>query len=174
MPAPPRRALIPAGAALLALGLAGFAPAGRADRSHAPLCDAGTPAVFSCSTQGGKVLSLCGAPPQSLQYRFGTPQRVELAFPANPAEGPQRMRLAQYSRYQVQRVTVAFDNEGVAYTLFDGRENGARQAGVAVLLPGAGSERTFLCRGPVTGALAPLKPHLPCDAESALQGGACR
>lgn len=177
----PRRADTPSAArwgrlfaAPLALCLAAALPAALADRAHTPLCEPGTPAVFSCATTGGKVLSLCGSPPASLQYRFGTPARVELAFPDNPADGTRRMRFAQYSRYQVDRTTVAFERDGVGYTVFDGTEGRKRSAGVEVLLPGATSERTFRCRGPVTGGLLGLKPHLPCDAESALQGGTCR
>lgn len=168
------RAWRPAAPVVFGLGL--LAPGAQADVDTAPrasLCQAAETEFFACSTGRGRAVALCGEAPARLQYRYGTPGRIELAFPDDPALGPQRLLFADYQRYQTDRSQVRFDNGGVEYTVFDGHENGRRSAGVSVQPPGAAVERTLACRGPVRGRLAALKPLLRCDAESALYAGRC-
>lgn len=147
--------------------------AGAADALPPSLCGAQEGLVFACSVGGGKHLSLCGVPPATLQYRFGTAARTELAFPADAADGVRRLRLAHYQRAQVERTEINFSIGDIDYTVFDDTRGGRRRAGVAVQREGQ-PEQQLPCRGRISGALLPLKPHLPCDAESALQGGSCR
>lgn len=138
------------------------------------LCQTGETVYFSCRVRAGKQVALCGRLPAALQYRFGRPGQVELAYPASAASGPQAMAYAGYARYQTERQTVRFNTDGAEYTVFDFQEGRRRHAGVSVLPTGARAETERTCTGPVTSRLQLLQPVLPCDAESALQGGACK
>lgn len=109
-----------------------------------------------------------------MQYRFGAPAKIELRYPPDASQGPQQFLFAQYTRYQVDRIALHFRHEGTGYEIFDEREDGKRSAGVRVSKASDGRETALPCRGPVTSRLGALKPLLRCDAESALQGGACR
>jgi hypothetical protein len=159
-------------------GLAALAALSGATRADAPatpagLCQPGETVYFSCRVRAGKQVALCGQLPAALQYRFGRPGRVELAYPANAASGPQAMAYAGYARYQAERQTVRFKTDGAEYTVFDFQEGQRRHAGVSVLPAGAQAETERACTGPVTSQLQLLKAVLPCDADSALQGGRC-
>ncbi len=80
--------------------------------------------------------------------------------------------LAHYARFQTERVELSFQNDGVNYALFDYLEAGQRTAGVRVTTTD-GKERELACSGPITGRLGPLVKQLPCDADNALNEGAC-
>ena len=62
-----------------------------ASQAHAAraqsLCAKDETTYFSCPASNGRSINLCGKSAQTLQYRFGKPGRVELAFPARPEEG---------------------------------------------------------------------------------------
>jgi hypothetical protein len=137
------------------------------------LCAPGEAVQFSCPMGRGRILSVCGQAPAALQYRFGKPGQIELRYPADAAQGPQRFLFAQYMRYQVDRIALRFSNEGTDYEVFDEREDGKRSAGVRVTKAGDGRETALPCRGPVTSRLGALKPLLRCNVDSALQGGSC-
>lgn len=136
------------------------------------LCAKDETTYFSCPTGNGRSINLCGKPAQTLQYRFGKPGRVELAFPAQAEHGFDAFRYAHYMRSQVDRFELRFDNAGTEYVLFDYMESGRRDAGVGVTQ--GGKEISVSCRRPVRSRLGELEGKLKCDAESALTGGACR
>lgn len=158
------------GASLL-LGCTALSPVGAAE---SPLCDRDHPTVFGCAVSGGKAVALCGKPPQWLQYRFGTAARVELAFPKDAEHGARELRYAEYFRLDTQRTEVSFEIGGYRYSLFDGAEHDQRSAGVSVEATQTGGRSAeWRCTGPIHGDLQQLKSMLPCDADSALQMGAC-
>lgn len=158
------RALSPAwGLAWLAAAL----PCTAASLTPPTLCQASEVIWFSCRVGPGKIASLC-ASPGTLQYRFGTPQRVELRYPAVASEGHTAFRWAHHDRFQAERTEVTFSNHGVGYTLFDYSEARRREAGVEV-----GSGRRLRCTDAPQGSLARLKDKLPCDEDSALNLGQC-
>lgn len=136
------------------------------------LCAKDETTYFSCPASNGRSINLCGKSAQTLQYRFGKPGRVELAFPTRPEEGVDAFRYAHYSRFQVDRFELRFDNAGTEYVLFDYMESGRREAGVGVTQ--GGKETSVSCRRPVRSRLGELEGKLKCDTESALAGGACR
>ncbi|MDD4882285.1 MAG: hypothetical protein PHX10_11965 [Gallionellaceae bacterium] len=138
----------------------------------ASLCDKGETVYFACQIMNMKRINLCGSLPQNLQYRFGTPTRVELRYPENAEEGPKALRLAHYARYQTDRIEVSFQNGGADYALFDYFEDNHRRAGVRVTTAD-GREREILCTGSIAGRLGALEASLPCDADNALNGGVC-
>lgn len=147
--------------------------ASQAHAAHAQsLCAKDETTYFSCPASHGRSINLCGKSPQTLQYRFGKPGRVELAFPARPEEGADAFRYAHYSRFQVDRFELRFDNAGTEYVLFDYVESNRREAGVGVTQ--GGKEISVSCRRPVRSRLGELEGKLKCDTESALTGGACR
>ena len=156
----------------LSLLLAAVA-ASQAHAAHAQsLCAKDETTYFSCPASHGRSINLCGKSAQTLQYRFGKPGRVELAFPARPEEGADAFRYAHYSRFQVDRFELRFDNAGTEYVLFDYVESNRREAGVGVTQ--GGKEISVSCRRPVRSRLGELEGKLKCDTESALTGGACR
>lgn len=50
------------------------------------LCTPSETVFFSCATATKKLIGLCGSESGAIQYRFGTPARIEFRFPANPAD----------------------------------------------------------------------------------------
>jgi hypothetical protein len=139
----------------------------------ASLCDAGQTTYFSCHTARHRMLSLCGALPSALQYRYGTPGKIELSYPDNAAQGAKQFAFAHYSRYRTERVEISFSHAGADYTLFDYTESGKRSAGVQVATA-AGKSAEIGCAAEIRGMLAPMAKSLRCDTDSALNGGQCR
>ena len=136
-------------------------------------CLAGETTYFSCGTAAHKAISLCGAVPSALQYRYGKPPKVELQFPDKASDGVKRLLYAHYSRFQTDRSEVTFSRAGVDYAVFDDTEHGKRRAGVHITLPD-GSEHEVRCAGPIQGHLPALAKSLRCDPDNALNGGSCR
>jgi hypothetical protein len=150
----------------------------------ASLCDAAEQVLFDCAIRGStKRVSLCGSQPLSrdagyLQYRFGRPGRVELAFPQVRSGSLQQFRWAHYLRPRVDRTEIGFENGGYRYSLYDDYQGDVkpirRERGIAVTGPGEPSTSTDLvCVGPVTSKLGSLASVVPCDADSALNLGSC-
>jgi hypothetical protein len=167
-----RRTLHLAGAIVLASLLAGSCAAKPSQPRAGGLCLRGETTYFSCTTAHHRSIDLCGSLPGTLQYRFGAPGRIELAFPTDPSQGAKNLRFAHYFRYQVDRTEVTFSNQGTDYAVFDYTEDNRRTAGVHVTLPD-GSENDVLCHGTIHGRLATLKGSLRCDSDNALTGGNC-
>ena len=138
----------------------------------ASLCAGEETAYFECTIASGKLLAICGTLPERLQYRFGRPGAVELAYPAVAEEGPKALLLARYHRYRTDRVALRFEREGVSYTVFDDQEEGRRRGGVEVKAADA-RVHELACTGQVTSRLGELIGVVACDRESALAGGSC-
>lgn len=89
------------------------------------LCRAEEQVIFSCvAAQSAKLVSLCGSKLLDhrrgyLQYRYGIPGAIELQFPQARANTQLVFRYARYSRAQVDRTEISFDNQDNRYTLFD-------------------------------------------------------
>ena len=136
------------------------------------LCDTRQTTYFSCQTPQHKTISLCGALPSALQYRYGKPGKEELAFPDDATSGARQFAYAHYSRYQTERSEITFSHGDADYTVFDHTEDGRRSAGVQVATAG-GKAVEIQCAGPIHGTLAPLGKSLHCDRDNALNGGQC-
>lgn len=136
------------------------------------LCVAPETAFFACQTGDKKWICLCGQLPKKLQYRFGAQDREELRFPEESIGGVDRFRFAHYSRFQTERVEVAFSTHDVDYFIFDYTEHSEHQAGVRVA-PHGGTERVHVCSGQITSSLTELKKSIRCDSDNALNGGNC-
>ena len=138
----------------------------------ASLCAGGETAYFECAMASGKLLAVCGALPERLQYRFGRPGAVELAHPAAADEGPKTLLIARYHRYRTDRLALRFEREGVSYSVFDDQEDGRRRGGVEVKTVDA-RVRELVCTGQVASRLSELVGVVACDRDSALAGGRC-
>ena len=154
-------------ALVAAVWLAHAAPA-----SAGGQCKASETTYFSCGTARHKTLSLCGALPSSVQYRYGKVPHVELRFPSNPTAGVKQLRYAHYFRFQSDRTEVTFSRNGDDYAVFDDTDDGKRSAGVRVTTPD-GTEHETLCTGPIEGRLDTLGKSLRCATDNALNGGNC-
>lgn len=135
-------------------------------------CKASQTTFFSCGTAGHKTLSLCGALPSSVQYRYGKAPHVEMQFPSSPTDGVKQFRYAHYFRFHSDRTEVTFSRNGNDYAVFDYTDDDRRRAGVRVTTPD-GSEHETLCTNPIEGRLDTLGKSLRCDADNALNGGNC-
>lgn len=153
--------------ALLLLLLAGSSATG------AGLCTAPDTNFFSCRTAAKKWIGVCGSASGAVQYRFGRPGHIELAFPAQPADAVESLYLTHYARFQVDRSELTFTREDVGYTVFAYRENGKQTAGVRVA-QASGKEREIACAGPISSQLVKLRGVLRCDPDNALSLGECR
>ncbi|MDQ6640789.1 MAG: hypothetical protein M3Z15_14165 [Pseudomonadota bacterium] len=136
------------------------------------LCAPQETVYFFCSAGKGRSIALCGAAERTLQYRFGRQHAIELAYPRDAKEGAKALRYSHYFRARTDRFEIRFENEGVEYVLFDYQEDARRQAGVQVTTTD-GKERETLCTAPPQSRLGRLQGVLPCDADSALNGGRC-
>lgn len=139
----------------------------------AGLCTGAETSFFSCPTATSKWIGLCGSHSGAIQYRFGTPGRIEFRFPTNPADAAGSVALTHYGRFQVERLELTFSNHGADYTLFDYFENGKQNAGVRVVTR-AGKEHEIPCAGPIVSTLPKLRAVLRCDPDNALSLGQCR
>lgn len=138
-----------------------------AQSATATLCQSDETVWFSCRIGQAKLVSLCGTR-QTLQYRFGTPQRVELRYPKAAKDGFTSFSWGHYSRAQVDRIQIGFDNHGTTYSVYDYTEGKQRDAGVEV-----DSTKQLRCTSTPQSQLSKLKDTLPCDEDSALNLGHC-
>jgi hypothetical protein len=137
------------------------------------LCNAGETSWFLCRTAQQKTVSLCGSPPATLQYRFGSTGQIESRYPQSAAAGATRFFYAHYFRAQAERVEVTFQDQGIDYAIFDYTEGDQRRAGVRATRAD-GKETEVMCSADLKSRLADLKDVVPCDADNALNGSTCR
>ena len=152
---------------------AGLAACGSFIWAAPTLCQPKETAFFQCETTRNRLIALCVAG-DAIQYRFGTPGKIELRVPAVPAamqDGP--FRIARYSRYRTERTEISFEHAGVGYAVFAYSEDGSSTSGIQATLAN-GKESRLECRGPVTEQFRQFELKLPCDAANALSAGNCR
>jgi len=155
----------------LAFGWVACAALGQTDSGN--LCAADETAYFQCTVSKGRLLSVCGdATKGKVQYRFGRPGHVEMAFPQKAEDAPNQLLYSHYLRAQTDRTEVRFENGGAAYVLFDYEEGEHREAGVQVTTV-TGKDVAIACNGPIKSRLSELKSVLRCDPQSALNLGQC-
>jgi hypothetical protein len=138
-------------------------------------CSASEEVVFSCRIKGSaKILSLCGSKQLSkdmgyLQYRFGPPNAVELAFPKEKKNSLSQFLYLHYFRSQVDRTSVSFKNGGYMYSIYDNYEGDVKpvetRRGVTIDKEetSPADSRDLTCTGPVISHLEKLREVIPCD-----------
>jgi hypothetical protein len=142
----------------LALVVAGaLAPAAAAaPTKSASLCSPSEVVVFSCGA-GGRLASICASAgltkvSGTMQYRFGAPGRIELAYPATPGKLGDNFKGGWMSYSGGGGAYVRFANGPFEYTVFSatgkwGANGGSLDvAGVAIRKDGKDFSN-FVCRG---------------------------
>jgi hypothetical protein len=103
------------------------------------LCHQHEEIYFSCST-GNKIVSLCASGNISpsngyVQYRFGTPDHIELEFPSEPNPPRKSFSISDISGGNLNFVHVRFKSGGYDYVIYQGFPSGVyvKKNGKAVL-----------------------------------------
>lgn len=143
-----------------------LAPAFAQDAPVPSLCSPGEEVIFTCPMQqSGKLLSVCASPKFSwLQYRFGRPGKVELAYPKSKSGSVQAFSFWQFVQPNVTYVGLSFVNRNTRYEVFDewGSGDGGHfmTQGVRVFQP-SGKETQLLCGQPFISRLLDLEAVVP-------------
>jgi hypothetical protein len=152
--------------------------------------DAGEALLFSCETgpSGEKFISICATevePGQSwrtAQYRYGTEEKTELAYPDDPAEGQKKLFFSHMKTAHSYTVNVRFKNGGYRYRVFsiakwEGDEAPAEamdgEAGVEVKTKGGKLVSTILCSERPYMFPEYLRRALACDQDNPYGARAC-
>ena len=136
------------------------------------LCAKGERVIFACMLkQPAKIVSVCASKNLTsetgyLQYRFGSPGKVELEFPKDRTGTQQNFKYNHYFRARVDLTEINFSVDGAEYSVFDdyqGEEKPAvSEQGVAINWPGTGKKEVrFICRTKPKADFADLQTALP-------------
>jgi hypothetical protein len=92
------------------------------------LCQPHEEIYFSCPT-GNKTISLCASGNISpsngyVQYRFGTPDHIELQFPDKPYPPKNRFLLSDISEGNLNYTHIKFKSGEYNYVIYQGMPNG--------------------------------------------------
>ena len=96
--------------------------------SYQTMCTGEDWVVFNgVSQKNGKIVSVCmmegdHTMPGHLTYRYGTPGKAELVYPANAERSAEKFTIRRYTRPQVTYLKFEFDNGGFNYEIHDGGE----------------------------------------------------
>jgi hypothetical protein len=135
------------------------------------LCTTTEKTYLSCETENHKIISMCGALPNALQYRFGRPDKIELRYPDNASKASSVMLYGHLLDSSADRSDVNFSIGSYHYSVFDLRyHNGNRFTGVEVEGKG-GTVYRIGCKGAIQGDLEGLDKYLKCDPNDAFNGG---
>jgi hypothetical protein len=159
----------------LCLLLTVFASTAYASGNH---CSPQEQVIFSCEIKrSSKVISVCASSKLTVSegtvaYRYGVLGKPEFQFPPQAEGSIKRFRFAHYSRYQVDRLELSFENGNYTYAVFDyyeGEEKPSYMRGVRVLpKDGKAKEVELRCSGKVVSSLTKLEGIVHCDKENAL------
>ena len=144
------------------------------------LCTAYDTIFFSCNTKNQRIISLCGKygddeSIQTVYYRFGKRNRVELEYPANKKESA--LSLFQYNyyhRYMTNYYNISFQNREYKYVIEDYRNHDENEKTVSYRLSVYSNsddlveKASFSCTSNIISNLHPLVNILSCDKENAL------
>ncbi len=135
--------------------------------------------IFSCAIRGSsKVLSVCASRRLTkeegyVQYRFGTPGKIEFEYPASREGSQSRFTYSHYFRARVDRTEVGFKNGKYEYSVFSDYEGDIKpvvnERGVSISDSSTGKEKKLLCKGKGINHLSLLATVIPC-AEDASSG----
>ena len=135
-----------------------------ADDAPASLCEADEKVIFDCIIEGkSKRVSLCARGELAngqgeLRYRFGTPEKVELTYPEQPAASLGKFTYSAYLRgggaanAGLDLFSLIFHNGGFRYEVFSeySAEDDSNSYGVRI---SGKQEAELACTAPVTDHL---------------------
>lgn len=140
------------------------------------ICLADEHTYFSCTTNNGKILSICGSDSggeqKDISYKFGNNNKIELSYPTKGTINPNsKFTYNSYFRSMVSYFRLNFSNENYTYNVFrdyDGEISNTPKAGVTVTNPTQRKEITINCKSIAKDELHQLPRYLNCNTESAL------
>jgi hypothetical protein len=160
---------------VLGAGLALLASAAPSLAAAATLCTPGEIVVFSCGA-GARTASVCASKDRgAMQYRFGSPDKLELVFPATPGRPAENFKGGWMAYSGGGGAFLRFSNGPFEYTIFNatgkwGADGGALDVAGVAIVKGGKEFSNFVCRnvGADVGELGPdfldkmgLSPHDP-------------
>jgi hypothetical protein len=155
---------------MLFCGLAGHAVAANTPPAVS-LCTATENTYLSCETENHKIISMCGALPNALQYRFGRPDKIELRYPEDPSIATSVILLGHSNDTSADRSAVNFTNGSYRYSVFDLRyHNGDRYTGVVAQGKNQVKHKV-VCKNEVQGNLDEIGKYLKCDPKDIFNEG---
>ncbi len=135
--------------------------------------------LFSCSTDGGKYIQICGeqltddiSKWSHLQYRFGPGNGPpEFMFPKDAAKAGPSLFFSHEETSGDYLVSIRFSNGAYTYRVFSGSESGA-----GVEVDDAGGKKLSVVRCNEKPAIWPeyLRLALPCDPRNPHGAAACK
>lgn len=145
-------------------------------------CSSSETIYFSCSTAGGKIISICGIPAntvakntKNLQYRFGRKGSIELIFPKTMTkDGNSKFFYNHYFRAKTDYYQIGFvnkDHEYRVYRNYEGELSNIIKYGVEVKSTKTFLENTVSCAASIVDHLSGLDGSLRCDKDNALGCG---
>lgn len=93
-----------------------------AHAEDATLCTAGEIRVFSCTLKNAKIVSVCASPDAArryVDYRFGSPSKMELVYSASATVPAHRFRRGEVVYANNSEDTLWFTNGAYRYSLYD-------------------------------------------------------
>jgi hypothetical protein len=151
----------------------------------ASLCSASETTVFNCELkENHKIVSICSSKILTgksgfLQYRYGTPEKVELVFPKSMEDSQAQFGYDEYSRPDLSTFVVGFNNANYRYEISETTEGGDDDGiTTRTLLVSSGANRrglklTCLEDKNVVSNISTLDQILKCDKNHAIVEGAC-
>lgn len=127
-------------------------------------CGAQEVVVLSC-TVGKRVVSVCGVPGKSLQYRYGPAGAVELSFPADPTTFKSVANFGRVDFASGGAGYVRFVNKNVEYVVFTASGTGWEKDGL-IAVQGGKVVNSKVCDKYATGTVFDAEAFgLPKDSE---------
>ena len=132
-------AIMPAGAKTIVIPMAGNEATDADHVSYKTMCTNEDWVVFNgVSKKNGKIVSVCmmegdHTTPSHLTYRYGTPGKAELVYPAAVERSAEQFTIRRYTRPQVTYLKFEFTNGGFNYEIIDGSDGDEIYTGLRVV-----------------------------------------
>jgi hypothetical protein len=103
-----------------------------------------------------------------VQYRFGSPGKIELEFPKDRKDSAQKFKYTRYTRPLVTMLTLKFETGGVVYEIHDDDNSEEKPPVRAASIDVADGAKaaSVVCKLPVNGSLMKLEGIVPRDEEN--------
>lgn len=139
------------------------------------LCAKSERVIFACVLRRpAKIVSVCASKDLTrdtgyLQYRFGSPAKIELEYPKDRTGTQQKFEYRHYFRAQVDLTEINFSVDGVEYSVVDdynGEEKPPQSLeGITINWPGTDKKEVrYTCRTKPKADYTDLQAVLPSDA----------
>ncbi len=139
------------------------------------LCQANEQTIWSCAVATkNKIASVCASKDLAedlgyVQYRFGTPAKIELEFPKERKDSQKSFKYSRYTRPLVTRLTLTFKNGDFKYEIHDDDDSEEKppiRAASVDIKNGEKDVSSVVCKQQITGSLMKLEDFVPRDEEN--------